>query len=242
MDSTTSPTDSLFREIERRHEGGRDWDHEGTLATLELEGAVDRRETGCTSHDYYIYDDGHYLVWRGWSDAGRQTVRQCASDAATGRRPRSPHDTHDDGDMSTTIVRTRVSNSTSARLDAAATTSRLPKDALVRAGINHVIREVESGAEIAGSVYIGPELKLSETTRRRMAEMDHVLGIEEGHGIAETVLSNLVADVMGGDAGLILGCWEFDDPEVVEANLRCLSARWTMDDTLAQIRSRKEGA
>ena len=60
--STAIPTVSLFREIERKHEGGRDWDHEGTLATLEEECAVDRQETGCTAHNYYVYDAGHFLV------------------------------------------------------------------------------------------------------------------------------------------------------------------------------------
>ena len=88
--STAIPTVSLFREIERKHEGGRDWDHEGTLATLEEECAVDRQETGCTAHNYYVYDAGHFLVWRDWFDAGRQTVRQCAFDATTGKPVAEP--------------------------------------------------------------------------------------------------------------------------------------------------------
>ena len=66
---TTTPTAGLLREIDRRHESGRDWDHEGDLNTLETECAIDRAETGCTAHDFYVYDYGHYLVWRVWSDA-----------------------------------------------------------------------------------------------------------------------------------------------------------------------------
>jgi hypothetical protein len=57
-----------LREIERCQEGGRDWDHEGTRETLEAECTLDRTESECSGHEFYVYDDGHYLVWRIWSD------------------------------------------------------------------------------------------------------------------------------------------------------------------------------
>ena len=82
----TLPPVSLIREIERQHESGRDWDCEGDLNTLETECAIDRTETGCTGHDYYAYDDGHYLVWRVWSEASRESMRQGAANAAAPER------------------------------------------------------------------------------------------------------------------------------------------------------------
>ena len=50
----------------------------------------------------------------------------------------------------TKIVRTRISNTTAGRLNAAAATSRIDKSALIREGIHHVIRKVEAaGTSIA---------------------------------------------------------------------------------------------
>ena len=52
------------------------------------------------------------------------------------------HDTLSKG--MTKIVRTRISNRTAARLNAAAAASRVEKSALIREGIHHVIRKVEA--------------------------------------------------------------------------------------------------
>lgn len=96
MDSYASMSPaSLFREIDKQPERPRDWDHEGTLETLEAECAVDRKETGCAAHDYFVYDSGHFLVWRDWSEAfhahpeaetltERDSMRTRAADAAAG--------------------------------------------------------------------------------------------------------------------------------------------------------------
>lgn len=37
---------------------------------------------------------------------------------------------------------------------------------------------------------------------------------------------------------MLLDGWDFDDPETAEANIRCLTDRWTSEDTLEEIQSR----
>ena len=77
---------------------------------------------------------------------------------------------------------------------------------------------------------------LSVKTAARMSEMDRVLVTAPGEGIAETVLSDLIGDIMGGDFG-ILDAWEWDDLDQAAANLRCLADRWSSEDTLGRIRA-----
>ena len=76
---------------------------------------------------------------------------------------------------------------------------------------------------------------LSPRTARRMSEMDRVLVTAPGEGIAETVLSNLIRDIMEGDLG-ILEAWEWDDADQTAADLRCIADRWSSEDVLERIR------
>lgn len=134
--------------------------------------------------------------------------------------------------MANKIIRTRVSDATVTRLIAACKTARLPAEDVIRAGVMSILREIETFGEAAVSTANAPVLNLTEKTRRRMAEVDFVLGIETD-GVAETVLFRLVEDMMGGAFDIVTDGWHWNDPEEIRANLRCVADRWASEDTLA---------
>lgn len=141
--------------------------------------------------------------------------------------------------MANKLIKTRISDGTAVRLAAACKTARLPVEDVIRAGVYSIIRSIEESGQSAISTVNAPVLQLTESTRRRMAEIDHVLDIEDGHGVAERVLFHLVEDLMEGDFSVITDGWDFNDVEDAEANLRCVTDRWQAEDALAKSR-RKE--
>lgn len=84
--------------------------------------------------------------------------------------------------------------------------------------------------------HTGGELRelLTSKTARRIAELEDVLDIADGHGIIEALATDVVFQIMNGDNGLVTGGWEFDDPKQAEADMRTLADRWKAEDALAK--------
>lgn len=99
---------------------------------------------------------------------------------------------------------------------------------LLRAGLVRVLVEFETTGTLA-AVIDQPSPLLEPKTARRMAEMDDVLELTPGQGVAETVLGNLLADIAEGEFSILDG-WNFDDPAEFEGRLKELAGKWNAED------------
>ena len=124
-----------------------------------------------------------------------------------------------------------------SRLLAASYALRTQPADLARIGIAKALSIFESsgGLQVVPPIQTprsGPPLNLDEKTRARMAELDDTLRILPGHGIAESILSGALRDLMEKDPSLILDGWEFEDPEAATASaeINRLAERWRAED------------
>ena len=139
------------------------------------------------------------------------------------------------------ILKFRASTDLALRVQSAAAAARVDEESILRAGAEGIVTRVADWIVPAEPEAFPPPVKVSDTTRRRLAEMDRVLGFTGGIGIAGIILDNLIRSMMAGDFSPVLECRHFDDPEQVEANLRCVADRWSSEDVLTRIRGRREG-
>lgn len=67
---------------------------------------------------------------------------------------------------------------------------------------------------------------LSRKLAARLAELDACLDLDAGHGFAEAVMGESIADIMAGEHGLVLDGWNFEDPKGAASCLAFLARRW----------------
>ena len=117
------------------------------------------------------------------------------------------------------------------KLDGAAKQTGFSRNDLAKAFITSGLDQLSGDGVVIRAVSF-----LSPKTAGRMAEMDRVLVTAPGDGIAETLLSSLLEDIMEGDLSLVMDGWQWDDADQTAADLRCIADRWSSEDTLERIR------
>lgn len=207
---TTAAPAGFVREIDSSHANARDWDHEGDLDSLQAECRADREDIGCLGHEYLCHDRGRFMVWRVWEDAGRR------------------------GSVFNRPLPVSVSAAMENRMMAASFALHLKPADLARVGIQMALTEYEATGRLqAPPSPTGrpetPALQLARQTRERCAELDKALGVADGEGIAETLLSSMLRDLAAGDLGLLDG-WDWRSPRQVKAVVREMATRWRAED------------